>query len=81
MNGHWNEETVNRRIDEIQSAIAADMVKDCQRWGKQSYAQWQAQVADLRDAAAQRKVFLTRYVQGYFHLSDAQMRAYGFDMP
>ena len=81
MNTIWNEETVNRRIDEIQSAIAADMVKDCQRWGKQSYAQWQAQVVDLRDAAAQRKVFLTRYVQGYFHLSDAQMRAYGFDMP
>ena len=81
MNTLWSEESINGRIDEIQNAIAEDMEKDCLRWGKQTYAGWLASIASLREAVAQRREYLTEYVQDYFRLTDAQMRSYGFEIP
>ena len=78
LNTIWTEQNINARIDEIQQAISADMERDCLRWEEHTYAQWQHQVTYLRKIAADRARYVSMYIQNYFGLSNAQMKAYGF---
>ena len=77
INHIWTEENINARIDEIKARIEADLVKDCQRWGK-SYTYWEQSVQTLRNFAAKRNSYLLPYIQNYFGLTQAQMAQYGF---
>lgn len=79
MNNIWTEENVIGRIDEIQSLIIGDMEKECQRWRKEaSYDYWLQAVETLRNFARKRNRNMLLHIQGYFGLTDKQMRAYGF---
>lgn len=77
INEVWTSENVNAQIDILEGAIAADMVKDCERWGT-SYSYWQARVEFLRSFPDLRTPKLLVMIQKYFGLTDAQMRQYGF---
>lgn len=79
INTIWTEENVNARIDELESAIAHDMIRDCAKREK-NYSHWQSYVASLRTFAPARNEQLPKLVQQYFNLTDAQMREYGFVM-
>lgn len=73
----WTEENINARIDDIVSAIEADMGKDCRRWGV-DYEQWQRNIEQLRSFARKRTSHVIMEIADYFHLSEEQMREYGF---
>ena len=74
----WTEENIRTRSQELADAISEDMKKDCLRWQDRSHSQWVQQVAALQNMAAERQRYVTEHIQAYFHLSDAQMRSYGF---
>lgn len=79
INNVWTEENVSARIDELESLIAHDMIRDCAKHEKK-YSHWQSYVSSLRSFAPARNKQLPKIVQQYFGLSDAQMREYGFVM-
>ena len=79
INTIWTEENVNARIDELESAIAHDMIRDCAKREK-NYSHWRSYVASLRTFVPARNQQLPKLVQQYFGLTDDQMRAYGFVM-
>ena len=77
INNVWTEENVNARIDELESLIAHDMIRDCaKRWI--NYDTWKGHVSALRDFAPARNKQLPKLVQAYFSLTDEQMLQYGF---
>ncbi len=83
INNIWTEENVNARIDELESQLAHDMVRDCakqEQRGNMTYSQWKRHVASLRSFVPARNQKLPKLVQEYFGLTDAQMQAYGFVM-
>ena len=73
----WTKENVHNRIDELEGLIGADMVRDCEKWGR-TYQNWQNHVQTLRDFVVYRNKQLPKFVQNYFGLSTAQMQEYGF---
>ena len=73
----WTEENINARIDSLLLAIEADMEKDCRRWGV-DYSQWQSNIEQLRGFARKRTSRVIKDLSDYFHLSEEQMREYGF---
>ena len=79
LNEVWCEENVVARVDQIASAIAPDMVKDCQRWDT-AYRDWERNVEDLKDFARERNKNLIPMIADYFDLTKAEMRSYGFQM-
>jgi len=79
VNNVWNAENVIRRIDEIQSLLEPDMKRECSRWGS-SVDTWKKNVQSLRNFADKRNDYFIADVKSYFHLSDAQMRSYGFEV-
>ena len=79
LNEVWSDENLNAQIDILESAIAEDMVKDCERWGV-SYKYWQERVAFLRTFAGLRTPKVIDQVRKFFGLTDAQMRDYGFQV-
>lgn len=79
VNNVWNAENVIRRIDEIQSLLEPDMKRECSRWGS-SVDTWKKNVQSLRNFASKRNDYFIADVKSYFHLSDAQMRSYGFEV-
>lgn len=79
INTVWTEQNISAQIDSLESAISADMVKDCKRWGV-SYTYWQDRVAFLRSFCALRTPKVIDQIQDFFGLSDAELRAYGFEV-
>lgn len=79
MQNIWSTENMLAAIDRYEQAIAPEMERDCAKWGR-TYAQWQEHVKALRSFATNRPAHLTRFVQSYFHLTDAQMKDYGFTL-
>ena len=77
INEVWTEENVNAQIDEIEAAISADVVRDCQRWNS-SYSYWQRQVSYLRRYPGLRTPKIMDQIKTFFDLTDEQMRQYGF---
>ena len=77
INEVWTSENINAQIDIIESAIAADMVKDCKRWGYK-YSYWQDRVAFLRSFSDLRTPKVVKQVKSFFGLTDAELREYGF---
>lgn len=77
MNNIWTVENVTARINELESLIAEDMKRDCEKWGR-GYKSWQGSVDFLRKFPAVRNEKLPAFVQSYFGLTDQQMREYGF---
>lgn len=77
INEVWTEENINAQIDILESAISADMVKDCKRWGT-SYSYWQERVAFLRTFSSLRTPKVIKQVKSFFGLTDEQLRGYGF---
>ena len=70
-------ENVTARVNALESLIAEDMKRDCQRWDR-SYSGWQGSVEYLREFPAARNEKLPAFVQSYFGLTDSQMGEYGF---
>ena len=79
VNNVWNAENVIQRIDEIQGVLEPDMKRECARWGS-SVDTWKKNVQSLRNFASKRNEYFIADVKSYFHLSDAQMRSYGFEV-
>ena len=79
MNNLWTEENVIGRSDEIQSLIIGDMEKECRRWN-QTYDHWIKSVEHMRDFARNRNGIMLTQIRNYFYLTDAEMRAYGFQV-
>jgi len=79
MNNIWTEENINSTIDEICAMIGEDMPRECLRWDH-SYSSWEDSVESIRVFAERRNEYLLEYIQGWFGLSDKEMRAYGFDI-
>jgi hypothetical protein len=79
MNTIWTEDNVIGRINEIEALLIADMPKETDRWVG-TYEDWLANVERLRKFARERNDYMLEHIQAYFKLSDAQMRAYGFDI-
>ena len=79
INEVWTSEHINAQIDVIEGAIAADMVKDCKRWGN-SYSYWQERVEFLRGFSDLRTPKVIKQVKSFFNLTDAQLREYGFQV-
>ena len=77
LNNVWTSEILNEYIDVFSAMVAGDIQRDCDRWSH-SYVQWENSVQSLRDFANQREGYMEKYVQSYFHLSDEEMRSYGF---
>ena len=77
INNIWTPEILNEYIDVFSGMIANDIQRDCVRWSH-SYATWESSVQSLRDFANAREGYMEQYVQAYFHLSDEEMRSYGF---
>ena len=75
----WNEQVVTQRIDEFCKLLENDIEKECKRWGP-SVEKWEAEIQVLRDFAARRNEYFVRHVQSHFHLTDKQMRDYGFEV-
>ena len=77
MNTIWTEENILARVDELVALLEHDLVKDYQRWNR-SYNDWLNDVEQVRTFARERHSKVVVYIQNYFHLTDAQMREYGF---
>lgn len=77
MENIWSVDNVTARVNELESLIAQDMKRDCQRWNR-SYSGWQESVESLRKFPVSRNEKLPAFVQNYFGLTDSQMREYGF---
>lgn len=75
----WSEEIVNSYIDEFVSLLENDIQRERNRWGNTNTS-WADSVNGLRTFIANREEYVIKYVKAYFHLSDAQMREYGFDI-
>lgn len=79
VNTVWNEEVVVARIDYFHDLLAADMAKECGRWGG-SVSSWENRLEKLRDFARKRNSYFIPDVKAFFGLTDQQMRAYGFEV-
>ncbi len=77
LNHVWTPEIVNGYIDVFSGMIANDIERDCQRWDH-AYSKWESSVEDLRYFINNREEYMEKYVKSYFHLSDDDMRSYGF---
>lgn len=77
MNTIWTEENILARVDELAALLEHDLVKDYKRWNR-SYNDWLNDVEQVRTFARERHSKVVVYIQNYFHLTDAQMREYGF---
>ena len=77
LNNVWTPEIVNQYIDKFEGLIANDIERDCVRWSH-SYDAWENSVESLRYFISLREGYMEQYVQSYFHLSNEDMRSYGF---
>ncbi len=77
MDNIWTPENLHSRIDAMVAQIAPDMPKDMARW-YDTQAHWDRYLGILRNYVDHRYEMLIPQVQTYFHLTDAQMREYGF---
>ena len=79
VNNVWNEESVVAQIDKVQAQVQGDMAKECARWGG-NVSKWESNVQALRSFAKKRNTYFLADLKDYFNLSNAQMRAYGFEV-
>lgn len=72
-----NEEYILAKIDSLVEAIQPEMEMDRQRWGT-TYSRWEKEVEKLRNYVRNgvRQKTVLADIQGYFKLTDAQMKAY-----
>ena len=77
LNEVWNEENVNRYVDEFYAKLQPEMQRECDRWGW-SYSGWEEEVDWIRTFSRDRYGKLYGYIRSYWGLSDAQMEEYGF---
>lgn len=77
MNTIWTTENILARVEEIETIIETDMIKDCDRWNN-SYERWRQYVNEIRSFAKKRGKYLPGYIKDYFDLSASEMKAYGF---
>lgn len=79
MNTIWTEENVLGRINEIESMIINDMVKEAARWNG-TFDHWATCVEELRQYARERNGYMLQHIQEFFDLTNKEMRAYGFNV-
>ena len=77
LNEVWTEENVNAYVDEFVAQLQPEMQRECSRWGWR-YSTWESEVEYIRTFAKNRPGNMYNYIKAWFGLSDAQMRAYGF---
>lgn len=79
MNTIWTEENVLNRISEIEAMILPVMERECERWDVY-YGDWRYHVNQMQDFAKNRNKYMLIYIKNFFNLTNAEMRAYGFDV-
>jgi len=77
INNIWSEDRVLSRVEELESILAHDLVKDYERWFR-DYEDWVREVEDVRQFARTRSSYVVQHLQEYFDLSRDQMIEYGF---
>ena len=75
----WTPDVVNGYIDEFAGYVAGDIARDCVRW-EHSYSSWENSVESLYTFIEGREGYINSYVKSWFHLSDSEMREYGFNV-
>lgn len=79
MNTIWTEENVLNRISEIENTILPVMERECERWDVY-YGDWRYHINQMQDFAKNRNKYMLIYIKNFFNLTNAEMRAYGFDV-
>lgn len=79
MNTIWTEENVLNRISEIEAMILPVMERECERWDVY-YGDWRYHVNQMQDFARNRNKYMLIYIKNFFNLTNAEMRAYGFNV-
>ena len=69
----WKEENVLNRIDELETKLEKEMIRDHERWGI-SIDHWHECIQELRDYTKERIPVYLSTTQSYFGLSDQRMK-------
>ena len=73
----WNEENINKYLNEFYAKLQPEMQRECDRWNW-SYSWWESEVDWIRTFANERHSQLYGFIKSYWGFSDAQMQEYGF---
>ncbi len=76
----WNTPQLLERIDYLENLVRPDMERDIARWNE-SLDFWNTKMGYMRYVVENRGRYVYAFIKNYFHLTDAQMQAYGFQKP
>jgi hypothetical protein len=64
-------------IDQLATEIEPEMERNYTKW-KGSMSTWRSCITKMKDFFVQRPDNAKKFIQQFFHLTDSQMKEYGF---